>query len=94
MSPALLTITCTAGERSGCLPAATWSGLEQGFDEDELVALELGAESMEALTAAQRAYAPSIKKKLLQVRTRSGRAWWSRGGPRGSRPARMVAKGA
>ncbi len=43
-------------------------GLEQGFEEDELLALELGVSSIAGLSEAQKVYKDKIKQKLAQVR--------------------------
>lgn len=42
-------------------------GLEQGLEEDFLVAVELGATSLDQLSEAQLDYVDKIKAKLLQV---------------------------
>jgi ribosomal protein L16/L10AE len=42
--------------------------LEQGLQEDFLVAVELGATSREQLTDAQLEYVDKIKEKLVKVR--------------------------
>ncbi|GIL70912.1 hypothetical protein Vretimale_3875 [Volvox reticuliferus] len=41
-------------------------GLEQGFEEDELLALELGVSSIAGLTEAQKVYKDKIKQKLAK----------------------------
>ncbi|GFR43786.1 hypothetical protein Agub_g4903 [Astrephomene gubernaculifera] len=41
-------------------------GLDQGLDEDELLALELGVGSLAELTDTQRAYKDKVKQKLAQ----------------------------
>ncbi|KXZ52800.1 hypothetical protein GPECTOR_8g187 [Gonium pectorale] len=41
-------------------------GLEQGFEEDELLALELGVGSLAGLTEAQKVYKDKIKEKLAK----------------------------
>ncbi|GLC37815.1 hypothetical protein PLESTB_001479500 [Pleodorina starrii] len=41
-------------------------GLEQGFEEDELLALELGVSSISGLTEAQKAYKDKIQQKLAK----------------------------
>ncbi|GIL46714.1 hypothetical protein Vafri_3632 [Volvox africanus] len=41
-------------------------GLEQGFEEDELLALELGVSSIAGLTEAQKVYKNKIKEKLAK----------------------------
>lgn len=43
------------------------AGLEQGLEEDFLVAVELGATSRDELSEAQLQYVDKIKEKLLQV---------------------------
>lgn len=42
-------------------------GIDGGISEDDLVAIELGASSSDALTDAQRLYAGKVKDKLRQV---------------------------
>jgi hypothetical protein len=49
------------------------AGLEQGLEEDFLVAVELGATSREQLTDAQLEYVDKIKAKLVKVRLLSCR---------------------
>lgn len=44
------------------------TGLEQGLEEDFLVAVELGATSRDELTEAQQEYADKIRDKLVKVR--------------------------
>lgn len=41
--------------------------MEQGLEEDFLVAIELGATSREQLTEAQLEYVDKIKEKLIKV---------------------------
>lgn len=47
--------------------AVAAAGVEQGLEEDFLVAVELGATSKEQLTEAQLEYADKIKEKLAKV---------------------------
>ncbi len=42
-------------------------GLDQGFEEDELLALEMGVASLAGLSETQRAYKDKIKQKLAKV---------------------------
>jgi hypothetical protein len=59
----LLTARCCAA----CLPPPPFSGVEQGLEEDFLVAVELGVSSRSELTEAQLEYADRIKDKLARV---------------------------
>lgn len=43
------------------------TGLENGLSEDELIAIELGASSLEDLTEVQRQYVDKLKVRLFQV---------------------------
>lgn len=45
------------------------AGINQGIDEDTLVALELGVDSLQEMTDSQRTYKDKVKLKLLKVRT-------------------------
>lgn len=42
------------------------SGLEAGFNAEQLAAMEMGAESVEALTELQAQYVGKIKEKLIK----------------------------
>ena len=49
------------------LGSACGAGLKEGFDEDDLVAKELGKDKIEQLTDVQQKYKDKIKARLAQV---------------------------
>lgn len=44
------------------------AAVKQGVDEDDIVAMQLGAQDVSQLTERQQAYIDKIKSKLAQVR--------------------------
>jgi hypothetical protein len=76
---------CPAAVAEGLLPrdaralAPPPAGLENGLSEDDLIAIELGAASLEDLTEVQRAYVEKLKDKLVLVRAFGGGGLGRRG---------------